>query len=40
MRFIITAGLLTGALLIAPEEPDAQASICQRHYSAEVCRVW
>ena len=27
-------------LLLAPEQPQAQADICQRHNSAAACRVW
>lgn len=38
--FIIAAALLVSALLLAPEEPVQQASICQRHHSVDACRVW
>ncbi len=27
-------------ILLVPEHPQKQASICQRHHSFEVCRVW
>ena len=40
LRLIIPAGLIIGALVIAPEEPDQQASICLRHHSPAACRVW
>jgi len=26
--------------LLAPEQPQAQADICQRHNGAAACRVW
>ena len=26
--------------LLAPEDPEVDASICQRHHPAPVCRVW
>ena len=32
--------LVSGAFLLAPEQPQQQASICQQHHSAEACRVW
>ena len=32
--------LLLGAALIAPEQPVAQADICERHNGAAACRVW
>ncbi len=32
--------LVSGAFLLAPEQPEQQASICQQHHSAEACRVW
>ena len=35
----IVAAVL-GVLLLAPEQPQAQADICQRHNSAAACRVW
>jgi hypothetical protein len=28
------------AALMAPEQPMAQASICERHNGAAACRVW
>ena len=30
----------TLTVLLAPEDPRAQATICQRHHSFDVCRVW
>ncbi|MEY4772775.1 hypothetical protein [Vulcanococcus sp.] len=35
----VVAGLLA-ALLLVPEQPQAQADICQRHNGAAACRVW
>ncbi len=32
--------LVSAAFLLAPEQPQQQASICQQHHSAEACRVW
>ena len=32
--------LVSGAFVLAPEQPEQQASICQQHHSAEACRVW
>ena len=37
---LMTAALVTGAFVLAPEQPQQQASICERHHSADVCRVW
>ncbi|MFZ9280007.1 MAG: hypothetical protein ACO28M_01380 [Vulcanococcus sp.] len=28
------------ALVIAPEQPQAQAEICERHNGAAACRIW
>jgi hypothetical protein len=32
--------LLLLAALLAPEQPLAQADICQRHNGLAACRVW
>jgi hypothetical protein len=32
--------LVLGIALIAPEQPDVQADICQRHNGPAACRVW
>ena len=32
--------LLLLAVLVAPERPQVQEAICQRHNGAEACRVW
>lgn len=32
--------LVLGIALIAPERPDVQADICQRHNGPAACRVW
>ena len=31
---------LISALLLAPDQPEAQAEICQRHNGAAACRIW
>ena len=37
---VLAAALVTGALLIAPEQPAQLASICEKHHSSAACRVW
>ena len=37
---LLVAALLLLAVLMAPEQPLAQASICERHNGAAACRVW
>jgi hypothetical protein len=32
--------LVLGAALLAPEQPRAQAEICERHNGAAACRIW
>jgi hypothetical protein len=32
--------LLLVALVVAPERPQVQEAICQRHNGVEACRVW
>ena len=39
-QFVLPAALLTGAMLVAPEQPEQQASICQRHHPVVACQVW
>ena len=39
-RSTLAALVLGVALVLAPEDPRAQATICQRHHSFDVCRVW
>ncbi len=39
-HFVLPAALLTGAMLLAPEQPEQQASICQRHHPVVACQVW
>jgi hypothetical protein len=36
----VIALLLVLAALLAPEQPLAQADICQRHNGLAACRVW
>lgn len=36
----LVAALLAAAALLAPEQPSAQAAICQRHNGLAACRVW
>jgi len=37
---LVAAACMTGAFLLAPEQPEQQASICERHQSVAACRVW
>jgi hypothetical protein len=37
---LLVAGLLVAALALAPEAPQDQAAICQRHNGPAACRVW
>ena len=37
---LMAAALVTGAFMLAPEQPRQQASICERHHSVAACRVW
>ena len=37
---LLAAALVTGAFLMAPDNPEQRASICQQHNSAEACQVW
>ena len=39
-HFVLPLALLTGAMLLAPEQPEQQASICQRHHPVVACQVW
>jgi hypothetical protein len=32
--------LVLAAALVAPEQPRAQAEICERHNGPAACRVW
>jgi hypothetical protein len=32
--------LVLGAALLVPEQPRAQAEICERHNGAAACRIW
>jgi hypothetical protein len=32
--------LLLGLALFTPEQPSAQAEICERHNGVAACRVW
>jgi len=32
--------LVLAAALVAPEQPQAQADICERHNGPAACRVW
>jgi len=36
----VVVALLLGAALLAPEQPAAQAEICQRHNGVAACRIW
>jgi hypothetical protein len=37
---ILAGVLLLLALVVAPERPQVQEAICQRHNGVEACRVW
>jgi hypothetical protein len=37
---LVCGGVLAAALWMAPEAPQDQAAICQRHNGAAACRVW
>lgn len=37
---VIVIVLLLAAVLFAPEQPIAQADICERHNGTAACRVW
>lgn len=36
----LAAVLMLVAVVVAPEKPQVQEAICQRHNGAEACRVW
>jgi hypothetical protein len=40
LPLVLAASLCVAALLVAPEQPQDQAAICQRHNGAAACRVW
>lgn len=40
LRGLVVSSLILSALLLAPEEPAEQASICLRHHRVDACRVW
>ena len=40
IKALAASALLGAAFLLAPEQPEQQASICQQHHSVEACRVW
>lgn len=40
MPLLLVAVLCVLALLVAPERPQDQEAICQRHKGVEACRVW
>ena len=37
---VLAVLLVLVALWVAPERPEAQEAICQRHAGVEACRVW
>lgn len=37
---VIAIALVLAAVLFAPEQPIAQADICERHNGTAACRVW
>ncbi len=40
LTLVLSLLLLAVALVVAPEHPEAQEAICQRHAGVEACRVW
>jgi len=36
----LAAVLMLVAVVVAPEKPQVQEAICQRHNGVEACRVW
>jgi hypothetical protein len=40
LPLVLAALLVIVALVVAPERPEAQEAICQRHAGVEACRVW
>ncbi len=36
----LAAVLLVVAVVLAPERPQDQEAICQRHNGVDACRVW
>ena len=40
LRGFFVLACIIGALALAPEQPDQQASICQNHNSIAACLVW
>ncbi len=36
----LAALMLLVAVVVAPERPQVQEAICQRHNGVEACRVW
>ncbi len=36
----LAAVLMLVAVVVAPERPQDQEAICQRHNGVEACRVW
>lgn len=37
---LLAAAGVTGAFLFAPEHPQQQAAICEKHLAKAACRVW
>jgi len=40
MPLLLAGVLCLMALLVAPEHPQDQEAICQRHNGVAACRVW
>jgi hypothetical protein len=40
MPAALAALLLLAAVVMAPEQPQDQEAICQRHNGVDACRVW
>jgi hypothetical protein len=37
---VVALGLVLSAFLLAPEQPQELAAICERHNGISACRVW
>jgi hypothetical protein len=40
LSLVLAPTLLLVAAVAAPEQPQSQEAICQRHHGVEACRVW
>ncbi|MFL0777199.1 MAG: serine protease inhibitor [Prochlorococcus sp.] len=40
VRAVVAVIVLMSAMVLAPERPELQASICERHNPVSACQVW